>query len=333
MENQPLPVVDIIVPTRNRADLIGPALHSLRACTGVNLKIWVIDQSDDDATAAVVASQAVVDQRVQHIASSLRGISTSRNLGIKLGKAPYILFTDDDCRVDPSWAAAMAAALADERIEMAFGRILAEHSDEPTVGVVTRGISLATKTSLTPALYQGNRFNLSFGHGASMGLRREVWERLGGFDEALGVGGPLRSWEDRDFGYRMLLAGGRIAYVPQAVLYHRQWRNWQAVWHAYRDYGFGMGAAAGKYLRSGDLGGLVLLFEWITSQGLRQVFSGLLKWQSWQKTIIGLQQLVFPWYGLLMGLRYSVDRKRCVYAYVATVQNDVPLAQLSKRSE
>jgi GT2 family glycosyltransferase len=333
MENPILPVVDVVVPTRNRPDLIGLALHSLRACTGVKLKIWIIDQSDSDATAVIVASQAAVDQRVQHVPSSLRGISASRNLGIELSMAPFILFTDDDCRVEPGWAAALAAALADEQIAMAFGRILAEHSDEPTVGVVTRGLSLATKTSLKPAIYQGNRFNLSFGHGASMGIRREVWERLGGFDEALGVGGPLRSWEDRDFGYRILLAGGRIAYVPEAVLYHRQWRDWQAVWHAYRDYGFGVGAAAGKYLRSGDPGGLVLLFEWITSQGLRQVLSGLLKWQSWQKTIIGLQQLVFPWYGLAMGLRYSIDRKHGVYSYAAAARKEVALAQLSKRSD
>ena len=46
---------------------------------------------------------------------------------------------------------------------------------------------MATKTATTRMVYEGNRFNLGFGHGANMAFRRETFDQLGGFDELLGV--------------------------------------------------------------------------------------------------------------------------------------------------
>jgi GT2 family glycosyltransferase len=322
METHSVLAADIIISTRNRAELIGPALNSIRNCDGVALTIWVIDQSDNEATGEVVAVHAATDRRVRYVHTGSRGISVARNIGAMAGASPYILFTDDDCLVDPGWAAAMVAALADERTWAVFGRILGDFSDEPVEERVTLGLTLATKTSQHEAIYKGNRFDLSFGHGASMGLRREIWERLGGFDQALGVGGLLRSWEDRDFGYRILAAGGQIAYAPAALVYHRQWRGYKAVLRAYRNYAIGAGATASKYLRYGDAGGFVLLFEWMFNQGLRQIISGMFKWRSWQKISIGLEQLALPWWGLIMGLRYPLHRQHRVYQVPAASHSD-----------
>lgn len=307
------PVVDLVIPTRNRPDLIGTALASALRSEAVELTIWVIDQSDDDRTRQVVAAVAARDLRVHYQSAPPRGISAARNLGLRLGKAPYILFTDDDCRVEPDWAQAMVAAFTTPQIWAVFGRILPDHTTPQHPTDRLPGLDLATKLSLTPMLYQHNRFNLSFGHGASMGIRRTAWEHLGGFDEALGVGGPLRSWEDRDFGYRILAAGYQIAYTPDALLYHHQWRSWPDVRRAWHNYAIGTGAAAGKYLRYGDLGGLILLGEWFLSQGLRQLLSGVIKWRSWPKTFSGLQQLTVPWYGLLISLRMPLSRTYRVY--------------------
>ncbi|MFV9503315.1 MAG: glycosyltransferase family 2 protein [Oscillochloridaceae bacterium umkhey_bin13] len=313
MSQASLPVVDLIIPTRNRPDLIGTALQSVRDLRGVDVTIWVVDQSDDERTRQVVEAHAATDPRLRYIHTQPRGISAARNLGISLGTAPYVLFTDDDCRVEPGWAQAMVAAFATPQIWAVFGRILPDHTDGQHTVDRLPGLDLATKLNTDPALYQRNRFNLSFGHGASMGLRRSSWGQLGGFDEALGVGGPLRSWEDRDFGYRILTQGYQIAYTPHALLYHRQWRSWPEVRRSLHNYAIGTGAAAGKHLRYGDLGGLVLLGEWLFSQGLRQVVSGVFKWRSWPKAVIGLQQLTVPWYGLLLSLRVPLARSHRVY--------------------
>lgn len=308
-----IPTIDIVIPTCNRGNLIEATIASIRACQGVTLTLWVIDQSQDDRTKQVVMQHTHADPRVRYVHTASRGISAARNAGVAAGCAPLVLFTDDDCRVDPDWARQMAQALNKPGVWAVFGRVLPDRADHPLVNGVTPGIALGVKLSDQPEMYTANRFNLGFGHGASMGVQRTRLEQLGGFDEILGVGGPLRSWEDRDLGYRILTAGGIILYHPSALLYHRQWRDWGSVWRTTHNYGLGTGAVAGKYLRCGDMGGLVLLGEWLLGQGLRQIFSGIFKWHSYQKVVIGFQQLITPWIGLVKGMRYPIDRRYRIY--------------------
>lgn len=162
-------------------------------------------------------------------------------------------------------------------------------------------------------MYEGNRFNLGFGHGANMGLTRRTYQRIGGFDNLLAAGGALRSWPERDLGYRILLRGGRIVYTPKALVYHRHWRGWEELRRTYRNYGIGTGAAVAKYIRSGDWAAIYLLLEWFVGQGLRPMLSGLLKWHSYRKIVAGGLQLIYPWVGLVQSLRYPVDREHILY--------------------
>lgn len=313
--NQRHAAVDIVVATRNRPRLVERAIASIRASAHVDLTIWVIDQSDDDQTSAVVALQMHDDPRVRYVRQAVPGLSLARNTGVAAGSAPVILFTDDDCRVGHEWVGAMLAELADPATWAAFGRVLPEYPDgladaEPDRAYPPAlGVKLATRRTV----YEGNLLQLGFGHGASMGVRRECYERLGGFDELLGAGGALGAWEDRDFGYRVLAAGGRIVYTPDAVLYHLQWRNWADLWRTHTRYALGAGAAAGKYLRCGDLAGLAIFGEWLLSQGLRQSVSALLKWRSLKRLRTGLTHLVTPWEGLARGMRYPVQPSHRLY--------------------
>ncbi|NCC34089.1 MAG: glycosyltransferase [Chloroflexia bacterium] len=306
------PSVDIVIPTRGRGALITTTIASIRTLRDVNFTLWVIDQSDDDSTERTVQRHAAEDPRINYVRSSTRGASTARNLGVSFGQAPFILFTDDDCYVHPAWASAMLAALRKPAIWAVFGRVLpATHGGEDAT--MLRGGTVAIKPVQAAQVYRDNRLDLSFGHGASMGLRRERMVQLGGFDELLGAGGPLHSWEDRDVGYRILAAGGQIAYTPAALIYHRQWRDWDAIREVFRGYAIGAGASASKYVRCGDPIGFAILAEWIFSQGLRQAASAMLKWRSWPKLQVALEQFVYPWYGFVQGFRYPVDRTHCLY--------------------
>jgi GT2 family glycosyltransferase len=296
--------------------LVGVAIESIRHCGDVNFNLWVVDQSDDDATEAVVSPHSRADQRVRYLRSQSRGSNLARDEGLTAGNAPYILFTDDDCRVDPGWASAMVSELVHRETSAVFGRIIPEDEfrpDLPPDQVVSPALRLAAKDSPRRQEFAGNRFRLNFGHGANMGLRRDAYEAVGGFDLLLGCGAPLRAWPERDLGYRILSRGGRIVYTPDAVVHHRQWRDWNEVRRTFLNYAFGTGAVAGKYLRSGDWGGAYVLVEWLLDQGARQVASGILKWRSRQKIEVGLLQLIYPWVGLLHSLRYQVDRESLLY--------------------
>jgi hypothetical protein len=87
------------------------------------------------------------------------------------------------------------------------------------------------------------------GHGANMAWRTDALARVGGFDEALGPGTPLRAAEDHDLFWRALRAGIFGHFEPAAVVRHRHWRSRREQVAAYHGYGIGSGALAVKQRR------------------------------------------------------------------------------------
>ena len=310
-----LPAATVVVPTRNRGRLIEQTLLSLLASARADVTVLVVDQSDNELTCDTVLRLAQDDNRLLYYHSATVGSSIARNEGINLSRTPFVLFTDDDCIVTPMWVDAMVAELADPMTWAVFGAVLADERDRPAEFDDAPWLNVAVTQRLARERYGKNRYDLGFGHGANMGFRRDALQQIGGFDPLLGVGGALRSWPERDIGYRIMRAGGEIVCTPRARLYHRQWRNWPEVVKAHRNYGFGAGAAVNKYLRSGDLGSGYLLVEWLLDQGVRQVVSGVLKWRDHRKVKLGLIQLTQPWLGFVAGWRYAVDYDTCRYVH------------------
>lgn len=307
--------VDIVIPTRGRGALIDATINSIRQGMQTDFALWVTDQSKDDATEQTVARHRAVDSRINYIHAQPWGSSYARNIGAAQGSAPYILFTDDDCIATPDWAQALIDELRRPATWAVFGRVLPDTTlaTPQHAQPVSAALPMALKDAPARRVYSGNRLDLSFGHSANMGVRRDAFDRISGFDELLGVGGALRAWPDRDIGYRMLARGGAIIYAPAALIYHRHWRGWDEVRRSYRNYAIGAGAAALKYIRCGDPGGWYILGEWLLDQGVRQILSGIFKWRSAQKIQVGLTQLVYPWVGMFQSLHYAIDRERMVY--------------------
>jgi GT2 family glycosyltransferase len=311
--------VDIVISTYGRGDRIDATIAGIRQSRQPNFTLWVLDQSADNSTERCVMRHSALDSRVRYFRVPLRGISGTRNSGAALGDAPFILFTNDDCLITPGWIDGLLAELADEQTWLAFGQVLPGVKDQ-------RGNSdvvLALQTSARRRVYRGYALDLGFGQGHNMGARREHFDALGGFDELLGSGGPLGAWDELDIGYRALRRGGQIVYTPSALVYHCHWQSWRSARRSYRNYGIGAGAAVAKYVRCGDPWAVLLLLEWIFSQGLRQVLSGLLKWRRWGKVLLGLSQFVYPWVGIMRGLRYRYDRRRCLYCAQRAAEAEV----------
>lgn len=302
--------VDIIISTYRCGARIDETIASIRHCHHTAFTLWILDQSEDNQTERWVTPHAEQDARIQYRRVPLRGISGTRNAGVKLTSSPYILFTNDDCLVAPGWIDSLLAEFAEQRTWAVFGRVLAGPKRSSTAA---SDVVLALKLSERRQVYANDRFNLGFGHGHNMAIRRERFLELGGFDEMIGSGSPLGVWDERDLGYRLLTGGGQIVYTPSAVTYHCHWQNWHGALAGFRRYGLGAGAAVAKYMRCGDPAALYLLFEWIFSQGLRQIISGLFKWRRWGKVALGLSQLVYPWIGLARGFTYGADPQRKLY--------------------
>ena len=85
-----------------------------------------------------------------------------------------------------------------------------------------------------------------------MAAHRSAFETVGGFDERLGAGGDFPAADDNDFGFRLLEAGYRIVYAPQAVVYHRAWRGKEEYMPMRWKYGRGKGGFYTKYISLKD---------------------------------------------------------------------------------
>lgn len=317
------PLVDIVIPTRGRGELIAVTIDSILRSYLTDFTIWVVDQSQDDTTKEAVMRYGSIDARVQYVGTPTVGSNVARNIGLMVSRSPYIVFTDDDTRVDPHWLENMVEELQQEGTWAVFGQILPD--TEGLTGAVDEGdlakkIPMALQSRPERQVFEGNRFNLGFGHGANMAMTRDCYNKIGGFDNLLGAGGPLRSWPERDLGYRILKQGGRIVYTPKAILYHRHWRSWEEVRNTYRNYGIGTGAAIAKYVRCGDFAASYMLFEWVVDQGFRAMASGVLKWRSKEKFTVGYLQVVFPWVGLVQSLRYRVDKESMLFLSPAQLE-------------
>jgi len=238
------PHVSVVVATRNRSDWLDDCLATLVAQrTDRVVEFVVVDNASTDATADVVRSWAARDDRVRLVAEPNLGLSRAKNAGLSAAAGDVVLFTDDDVVVDGGWAQALADCL-DDHPETGFvtGRIEAPGDEVPRREV-------ALKREREPQVFDATSIG-NLGHSASMATRRDVLEAIGGFDEALGAGGPFRSAPEADFFDRVLSAGWTGRYEPGAVAYHEQWRTHEELVSLDYGYGYGNGARLSKLVRS-----------------------------------------------------------------------------------
>jgi len=90
------PKVSVIVPTYNRASLLGTAIESVLAQTFRDLEVVVVDDGSSDATEALVRHYEAADARVRYLAQQHRGISAAMNTGIRASRGQYIARVDSD---------------------------------------------------------------------------------------------------------------------------------------------------------------------------------------------------------------------------------------------
>jgi len=95
------PVVSVLIPTHNRAQLLGSAIRSVLAQTYRWLEIVVVDDGSDDETRDVI--RRFEDSRIRYIRhDSSRGGAAARNSGIEAATGEYIAFLDDDDEWEPN---------------------------------------------------------------------------------------------------------------------------------------------------------------------------------------------------------------------------------------
>jgi GT2 family glycosyltransferase len=269
-----------------------------------NFDLTVVDQSTTDATKDLLRPIVEHDARLKYVHLDEAGLSRAYNAGIRATSAPLIAFTDDDCIVPPDWVSLIEQAFhGDPGGELLYGQVVAKPS-EPTPGAMTPSFEFAEAQRLVGR----DGFKIT-GMGANFAARRRLFDRIGGFDEALGGGGPLRSSQDFDLAYRAFRAGSVTLLRPEVTLIHdgrREPEDWPVV---LRNYGIGDGAFYSKHVRCGDVYALFLLVRKISSVGTHLAAHALLGRRPQPQYFTG----VFA--GIREGLKFDVDRRQRRYAF------------------
>lgn len=104
------PLVSVVIPTCNRADLLRRAIDSVRNQTYKEIEIIVVDDASSDGTPEVVAH--ISDDRLRYLRHERnRGGAATRNTGIQAATGDYIAFLDDDDEWEPDKTEIQMAAL------------------------------------------------------------------------------------------------------------------------------------------------------------------------------------------------------------------------------
>jgi GT2 family glycosyltransferase len=147
-----------------------------------------------------------------------------------------------------------------------------------------------------------------FGMGANMAMRRSAHTQIGGFDEALGGGGALRSSQDFDFAYRINRAGMAILLVPEVKVDHYGTRTadqWPSTLIA---YGIGDGAFYSKHIRCGDLFALYLFSKVVVRQSARYAKHAVV-----HRALRQDHYTANLFTGIRMASKFAVDREHRLY--------------------
>lgn len=232
--------VTVVVPNYNGAHLLPDTLDALQAQQAPELDVLVVDNGSSDDSVAVLRQRAGV--RLLALARN-RGFAGGANAGVAATQRPYVVVLNSDARPHPGWLAALLAALSDDDV-WAWGSVLVDpHGVVESAGDGWRHRTTAYKLlqGRPLAAVPAEPYEVFAAPGAAPLFRREVFQRLGGYDESF-----FLYYEDIDLAWRARLAGHRAVVVPGARVTHelgasgRPFRTWfhisrNSLWCAVRN--------------------------------------------------------------------------------------------------
>lgn len=255
--------LSVIVCTRDRPAPLSQCLRALQLLEYEPLDILVVDNAPaTDATQSLVEQLTLDDPRIRYSREPNPGLSRARNHGLAAAKYDLVAFTDDDIVVDRQWATAVVAGFTADPETVCVTGLVASRSLETNSeryfdsrypwgeAFDARRYDLITHRDQSP-LYP---FKAGiFGTGANFAVRRDVVDHLGGFDPLLGAGGLGRGGEDLDMFLRIILAGGRLCYLPAALVWHQHRADESELAEQVYSYGHGLGAYLAKRLLTHEM--------------------------------------------------------------------------------
>ena len=214
------PKISVVVCTYNGAATLDDCLQGIARLRYPNHEVLVVDDGSTDGSAALARKHGV---RV--ISTPNRGLSSARNTGAAHTDGDVIAYIDDDATPDPDWLTYLARGFEQSEVTGAGGPNVLP----PGSGSVATCVANAPGGPTHVLLNDTDAEHLP---GCNLAVRRSAFDAIGGFDERFRVAG-----DDVDLCWRLLDAGGRLAFCPGAVVEHRRRDSVRGYLRQQRGYG------------------------------------------------------------------------------------------------
>lgn len=224
--------ISVVVPTYRRSEKLINCLKSLKSQHYDNKSYEVIVVEDDENKKA---KKVVEELGFQYLFQPHRGPAAARNLGVSKAKGEVVAFTDDDCVVPKGWLAEISRGYEKYPEVAGVGGFM--EADER---ILASNLFARYESYMTRVVYGAGEkevigyFEVPTGGTNNLSYRKEVFQRLNGFDEHF----PVAAGEDADFKKRVCDSGYKLLFIPLKVTH----------WHKYslksflrqnRDRGYG----------------------------------------------------------------------------------------------
>ncbi len=211
------PAASIVIPAFNQLFFTRICLSALEREQG-SAEVIIVDNGSTDGTPELLASWAAggTNRRVVRHPENL-GFARACNAGAGVSTSPVLIFLNNDTFVLDRWQSGLLRPLVDPSVSITGSRLLypdgrIQHAGLAFDATGPHHAFLGLPGDAASVLDERDSQAVT---GASMAIRRNAFEQVGGFDE-----GFLNSFEDVDLCLKVREMGGRIVYAPDSVAYH-----------------------------------------------------------------------------------------------------------------
>ena len=201
----------IIVPVFNRPDEVSELLDSLTKQTLKDFEVLIVEDGSEKPCKDVCDNYTdILDLHYYYKDNS--GPGQSRNYGAERARGEWLIVLDSDVVLPEGYMQAVADGTGDG-LSAWGGPDAAHESFTP----VQKAISYSMTSFFTTGGIRGGKAKLDkfYPRSFNMGIRRDVYQQLGGFSK-------MRFGEDIDFSYRIVEAGYKTALIPDAWVWHKR---------------------------------------------------------------------------------------------------------------